>query len=479
LAQRAQTGEGTQRRIRPETSAWLMLVAFFLIFCAIIASVGYAGWRYYTTAMLPIDDLPKHGLVRVHANAGVLYQPKGKSDLNTPREVCRDNAQDVHDVCFQLDEGYRVKTVPEAGYGPVASIVLPDDTHVDLWAHPTGIDLVLKQYTVTRWNNRQQEVVFRQEAGYARYDVKASQPYADVRYTIEITNSVRVLLIPGGSYSINVPRANAAGAPTVTDSGAPMLVEVAVRSGSATIMSAGQQVAIEPRKKVQVDTVGTLGPPIAAEWELIDDGGFARYPNEKYDDTSDAWVINSAAGAQNMPPQEQNGVFTAVKECPPNKVDLCKPSDQVYVGQFRREGNQPNSYITGIDQSLEADVSEYTRSLRFTAWVRVLTQTVESTGIDGSECPIMITLTYKATSPTDKQDTLTTCVYTGPETKIQAPWIQQYIHLKEFEWQPLNIEFRDNRSQLKQVRYLQKIRIEARGHGYLSEITNVSLIGTE
>ena len=67
--------------MRPETSAWFMLLSFFLVFCLLIAGAGYAGWRYYSGATLPIEDLPKPGLVRVHTNAGVVYQSKGRTDL--------------------------------------------------------------------------------------------------------------------------------------------------------------------------------------------------------------------------------------------------------------------------------------------------------------------------------------------------------------------------------------------------------------
>ncbi len=454
-----------------------MLLGFFLFFCLIVAGMGLGGWRYYTVATRPIDDMPIHGTVRVHAKAGVNYQPKGKTDTNSPSDACADNAPDVHDVCFQLGEGYRIWTVPEAGYGPVASIVLPDDTHVDLWAHPQGVDLTLDSYRVTRWNNQSQEVVFQQEAGYARYDVRDGQPYSNVSYSVVITNGVRVLLTPGGSYSINVPRADPKQVPALTDSGRPMLLEVATRSGSAIVQSGNQQILIEPGKKVQADAAGVVGKPVAATWELIDDGNFARYPKEKYDESTDAWVIVRAPLVQPM--TEPPGTFTAIQECHPLKVDQCDPSEQVFVGQFRRGENLSKPYLIGISQSLDADVSEYTQSLRFSAWTRVLTQSVESAGIDGTECPIMITLTYKVTSPTDEQKNRRICVYTGSETKLQGSGVQQYIHLKQFDWQRIEIEFRGDRSPLKNVRYLQQILIEARGHNYLSEITGISLIGTD
>src|SRR5215208_2415215 len=51
MAEQAPTIESARRRARPETSAWLMLITFFLIFCAIVAGAGLIGWNYYAGAM--------------------------------------------------------------------------------------------------------------------------------------------------------------------------------------------------------------------------------------------------------------------------------------------------------------------------------------------------------------------------------------------------------------------------------------------
>ena len=450
-----------------------MLLTFFMLFCAIVASAGYFGWRYYNQAMRPVEGT----LLIVHVNAGVAFQPKGSAQtvsLERQRAPCLNSTE----ICKPMTAGSRVKAKPEAGYGPVASIVLLDQTQIDLSAHPSGADLMLDRYRVSRWTRQRQEVVLRQDAGYVRYDLKGNQPYAEVTYTVVVTGGVRVLLTPGGSYSINVPGLESRHPIARTASSDPLLVEVAVRAGSAVLQSGGKRVLIGPKAKAKVDTAGNLAPPMAAEWELIDDGDFAHYRKERYDDSSDAWIVVNGPAAQNMADEEKNGTFTAEKQCPPLKVDFCKPDEQVYVGRFLRRGNQRNSFITGIEQDLDADVSEYTRTLELSAWVRVLTQTVELAGIAGSECPIMIKLTYKQTSPTDAEQYRTTCVYSGSqETTVKAPEIN-YIRVEPYKWQPLKINLRDDPS-LQRVRYLQKIRIYANGHDYLAEITHVSLIGKQ
>src|SRR5215207_5801178 len=131
MAEQAPTIEATRRRARPETSAWLILSTFFLIFCVIIAGLGLVGWGYYTGAMERVEG----GLVRVHVRAGVNYLARESAKKVTPDVPCADNPAGIIDYCQSLSEGDHVYAVPDAGYGQVASIKLPDQTQVDMWAH--------------------------------------------------------------------------------------------------------------------------------------------------------------------------------------------------------------------------------------------------------------------------------------------------------------------------------------------------------
>src|SRR5437868_12743703 len=90
-----------KRRVRPEQSAWLMLLAFFLLFCVIVAVGGYAGWRYYNFAMTP-----QEGLLRVHVNAGVTFQARGEArtvSLDRSLNPCSRGA----DICKPIARGDR------------------------------------------------------------------------------------------------------------------------------------------------------------------------------------------------------------------------------------------------------------------------------------------------------------------------------------------------------------------------------------
>jgi hypothetical protein len=115
-----------------------------------------------------------------------------------------------------------------------------------------------------------------------------------------------------------------------------------------------------------------------------------------------------------------------------------------------------------------------------TAWVRVLTQTVPLSGIADSECPISFQLTYKFISPSDQQMERVFCLYAfkSEDTLVQDNGSTRYRSLPPYEWYRLDVDLRED-EYLRFARYLQEIRIEAYGHDYLAEITDISLIGKQ
>lgn len=464
--------------LQQQRMAWAWMLVFFGLFCALVASVGYGGWRYYSTATTTLSD----ALLRSHVNAGVIVQLRGR--LN-PESIERlppeyDPCPGERDICTPLGEGSVIRTQTEAGYGPVASLVLADQSQIDFWAHPNGAELSLRQYRATLWNDARFEVVLRQNAGYLRYDIASGQSYRQVDYLVEVGDDVLVRLTPGGSYSINVPVAETGRPANIARSGGPLRVEVAARSGSAHISYNGEQMVVRPGQLAQIDSAGALYGPDDAHWELIRDGGFEQYREQaEYGDQSQTWRKLWTPNAPGMTAAEQNGRFAVVRACRPETPDFCTPDNQIAIGQFRRDGQQTRPFTTGIEQTINADVSEYT-SLRLSAWVRVLTQTVQLAGVAGSECPIMVQLVYKPTSPTDQELNRYFCIYTGTNAFSSTEDVGEirYRQVPPFQWYQLNVELRDD-SLLRQARYLQTIRIEARGHDYLSEITEVSLVGQQ
>jgi hypothetical protein len=481
MAEQAPTIESTRRRTRPETSAWLMLITFFLLFCAIVASAGLVGWNYYTGAMERVEG----GLVRIHVRAGVTYQARESLKKVTPDVLCTDNPAGITDFCQSLSEGDHVQAVPDAGYGQVASIKLPDQTQVDMWAHPTGADLTLQKYAVSRWSKQRQIVEFKQNAGYARYDIPAKDrsQYADVQYSVIIskTNAVHLGFASGGSYSVNVPHAEPGRPVMLTESGEELMAEVAVRSGSVSVQTDDGVVIAHPGEKIQVNEAGIASEPLPARWELIRNGKLANWPAGANSDARGAWISGFILTDQNATDQERKGTFSIQQRCAPDAPVNCTPAEQANIGQFSRQGNQTKSFGVSIAQPLDVDVSEYP-SLELRAWVRVANQSIAKAGEQGTECPITIRLTYKQKRPDDTELNRHFCIYVD-ETAADLPRDQMgsefiYTPIHEDRWLPLKYELRNYES-LKDTYYLKSIVIYANGHDYLSEITDISLLATQ
>jgi hypothetical protein len=457
-------------RIRPEVSAWAILVFFFVVSLVALVFVGRYAWQGYTTSMKSQDG----ALLRGHVQVGVLLQaPRALTSRAIERlpenvDPCNGEA----DICVPLRIGDRIKTLPSAGYGPVASLVLPDTTHVQLWAQGDGSDLIYNMYQVSRWNSRRQVVNLVHNAGYARYDVAQFQRYQVVEYSVRLPNGYTVWMSPGGSYSVNVLTASEAQRRGV-------VYEVAVRSGSATITNGNSSQSIVSGQLSEVTLAGRILLAHDAAWQLIDDPTWRDIQTTNQSIQAAGWQIYQRADAPSMSRAEQNGRINVVSGCSPTSPDLCTAEQQTSILRFRRDGNQMRPFAVGIKQTLNSDVSEYT-SLRLTAWVRVLTQTVPLSGIAGSECPISFQMTYKFISPSDQQMERVFCLYafSSDDTLVQDNGSTRYRSLPPYEWYRLDVDLRED-EYLRFARYLQEIRIEAQGHDYLAEITDISLVGRQ
>lgn len=476
MAEHTPTLEQARRRTRPETSAWLTLVTFFAIFCALIATLCVIGWRYYTTATIPVSG----ALVRVHAPAGVTYQARGSVNRDTPVALCN-TPPNPADRCREISEGDHVRAVPQAGYGPVASIVLPDQTRVaDMYAYPTGADLTLDRYQVSRWTTRLQDLQFSQTAGYVRYDLpdKLGQPYEAITYGVAITEGVSLLLAPGGSYSVDVPHYDGSHPPALAPSGKPIMAEITVRAGSVEASTPGGTAIVRPGQKLQIDAAGVAGEPQPATWQLIRDGDFSQYMAGN----RDTWELYSHIFDATVSEREKNGRFLFYNGCKPETPSFCTADQAANIVQFHREGNQPKSFGIGIQQDLDLDVSEY-RSLHFSMWARVIQQSVQGAGIANSECPITIAFDFKQSSPTDNEEHRLICAYrdeTGQLAQLNGNLSGEFIYraVPPSLWYHLSYDLRDGHL-LPSARYLQRIRIYANGHDYISEVTDISLVAAQ
>lgn len=457
-----------------ERLAWLVLLVAFGLFCSVTIASGYLFLRYRAQAM----ETHTSALIARAPTEWISWKRKDRIAFERPVEGIEQTV---------MPEGSEVRIDRSAGYGQAATIRLFDESTLDLWP---GADLRLETVQTSRWNNRTQQVILHQYDGYVRYDLRDDQLYEHVNYRVVIGETT-VELAPGGSYSIEIVPSDRRVHLADTTLPAPSFIDVAVRSGIAEVHGRGRTVRLAAGQRVEVDPTGLPSLPVPARWELIRDGSFNQYSEEEYNNTTitdqpalpraRTWQVRSNPADPEATP---NGFFTIARGCPPpDPTTDCDPRTWRNAAGFMRTGGQTKSFITGVRQLLGpkqegVDISEY-RSLVFSAWVRVLYQSIDLAGERGTECPIMIRFMAKRNHPSDPEEYRFVCVYSSKESgqqPVRDPNVA-YYRVAPFEWYHLQIELRDE-AWLPDFRYLRYIDIYANGHDYNSRVTEVSLIGS-
>lgn len=449
--------------------AWLAMLGFFLLFSALLSTVGMVVRDVYRSATLPSGAAL---FLRGPAEA-IAWKPADRTIFQGSS-----NQQ-------ALAEGDAVRIATTAGYGQMASIRLFEDSQLDLWA---SAEVSLDRLRTSRWHSDTLEVELTQSAGYMRYDIKPNLPFASTTYRVRIGDAT-LLLAPGGSYSVEMRATRAVARP---DGGNELASDVAVRSGTATIYGAnGTNVALRARERVLVDAAGNPGLAVPARWELISDGGFSQYSELEYNNTtrpdltlprSESWQVY--ATPPNLPPEDR-GYFRLSQICrPPIVNNACDADERRTAAWFYRSGDETTGFTTGIQQQLGPqdaglDISEY-RSLQLSLWARVIYQSLRDAGDRGSECPVMVRLLAKRFSPADPEEERVICLYTdedGQPTTAQEPGVT-YIAVPRAEWRQISFNLRDP-EWLPDYRYLRSMQIYANGHDYDSRVAEVSLVGEQ
>ena len=455
---------------RTLSRAWMALNISFILFILMLIGIGLLLRWTYAVAMRP---LPDSATVVVRERAEwVAWRPIGRTIY-----------QGVDDGQL-LTVGDSVRAVNSAGYGQVASIRLFEQSQLDLWA---GAEVTIEAIQASRWHSGTLEVMLRHVSGYIRYDLQPNETFEQVRFVVAAGDAL-ITLAPGGSYSIDLrPSAR----PVLrVDGGNPLEADLAVRTGVAIVEGpAGGRAELRARDRVVIDPSGTPGLVVPARWSLIRDGGFSQFSELEYNNTtlndptapqSQSWKVYAVPAL----PLQQRGFFRLVEICRPPIITGCSADERRTAAWFFRSGSQTTSFTTGVKQDFGpdgtgVDISEF-RSLRFTIWLRVLNQSLPDTGDRGSECPVMVRLVAKRTSPADPEEQRDFCAFIDKDMvppRVAEPGME-YYRVREAEWAQISFDLREP-SKLPDYRFLLRIQIFAQGHDYDSRVTDVSLIGEQ
>ena len=461
------------QRARAGRTAWTVLLGAFLLFCVLGSSFSYAGWRFRNDATTSPRPGARLSLTSPDFADSITWTERGTTN---PR---------IAPSGQELNEGdsIAIPRVEGSPYGKMASLRLFDQTQLDLWA---GADLAFEKLQTSRWSGQLEEVELVQRNGYARYDLKSDQPFGEVVYRVRVggENGAEVLLAQGGSYSIDIHPPSRPSMLLVRGAAPSLSADVAVRSGEARVHGGGGNAIVRAGEKVSLDPAGLPSLAIPARWDLVVDSRFSDYTEEQYNNTtlSDPDVKRSGAwqvtGQTTVAGDTPNGFFKITSYCPPlGSTGDCARQNHINAANFYRAGSQTTSFITGVRQTINRDVSEY-RSLDLSLRLRVLNQSLSVGGVAGTECPVMVVLNYKNLSPVEDDSHVYYCFYyrddAGEEVKAGGV---EYHPLKQFEWFHFSKELRTGG--LSKARYLKEIVIYASGHDYNAEVTDILLIGSQ
>lgn len=426
---------------RPERIAWGVLLTSFMIFCLFTASFTSMLYRWWTQ--------PTPGVVEATVLQRLFVQqlPAGK----------------IQPVIFAggaLNPDDHLRVSVEAPPGP-AALLRFDGASMALWA---GTDLrvgTLKQ----GWSAPTvDQPDFELSSGQVLVELADGRQQLMIAIGGGLGGSPVVLTGPG-RYRIRVLDKDS---PTTADAEQALGrgLEVATERGLAVIgsnqISAGERL-IEAGNRPQ---------PKRNRWDIVQDGTFQQLVDDVYRTASTpqlTWGLSSnptVVGAADT----GNPIPTQACTDPVARTGCEEP----YLRLVRRGGNT-KGYVTAVKQQLNADVTSY-RWVRLKADVKIVYQSLSKAGESGTECPLLIEITYTNTQAANIHKDYCYWAFDNPNSEgvvANFPYIETQ-QIGQNTWLPVDIELKQD---LADPLKIESISFQANGHDYESQVRNVELFG--
>ncbi|MBI2938890.1 MAG: FecR domain-containing protein [Chloroflexi bacterium] len=387
----------------PERLAWVVIWLSFLAFCLLVMATFF-GIRWYIQATAE-PRLATIELIRGPA----LVQEAGRR---------RDSS--VLDG-MELREGDRIRTPAEAQ----VLISLFDGSNVRLWP---STELRIDRSRSSRFNQALTQVRLRQESGHTRIEV--APPVTDEReFEVSLPTAGTVVLLREGSYRIQVDGE---------------VAEVAVRSGSASVVTGQRAVEVLRHERVVLAPDVATIQPRSAERNLIGNGDFR--------DGLAGWQ----AGNRDVE-DATAGTITVVEQ------------DERKIARLAR-GESLKHAETYLHYPLNHDVTDY-QDLHLALDLKIAEQSLAGGGWVGSEYPVLVRLRYR--------DSL------GSEALWQRGFYIQnrdghpttYGHQVDPQtWNTLRVDLFDSDTVTPRPATLLWLEIVASGWRYESYVANIKLL---
>ncbi len=140
-----------------------------------------------------------------------------------------------------------------------------------------------------------------------------------------------------------------------------------------------------------------------------------------------------------------------------------------------RRGGNTRGYVTEVKQQINADVTSY-RWVRLQADIKIVYQSLSKAGESGTECPLMIEITYSNSQAANVHKDYCYWAFEHPNQNgvvANYPFIAT-AQIPQNSWHLIDIELKEDLGQLVKI---ESISFQANGHDHESHVRDVELFG--
>ncbi len=329
-----------------------MTIALSFVAFALVASGCLIGLHTYRANA----TRPRTGLI-TQIGTGAQIQVR-------PRQELRLRAVTVGDT---LSEGDTIITGAETS----ATITLFDGTTLALSGDST---LSFERLRASEYIGSRATIVVRQQKGRAIVTISAIPAFSQTAIDVMTQSGVVQAHQPATSFRVLVlPAAGTTGATT----------SVSVLSGTAiTVASDTQTVTLHSGQQSVVAAGGVPSLPALKQRELVDNGAFQPGTDPQTQPASHWLRIDDDNNANGTVPAHMTIESVAIGD---QTVDAL---------HFVRTGNNADSYLIGVKQSLAYSQLDEFDSVILTADVKIVSHSLSAGGEQGTEYPVIFLLRY-------------------------------------------------------------------------------------
>jgi hypothetical protein len=408
----------------PERTAWTVLLGAFATFVLLLATVLFGGRWWLQNA-----SVSQNINMAVTGNGTVLVTRPGRtapeanlSNIPVGSEV-RTEANAQASLTFMTADGKQVLASVRVFGATVLEVNQADSPRYPTGVAPHRIDLQVN-------------------SGRLQATVGVDVP-RQVQLKIESgPDATTVIDQPGGNVSIEAID------PTITN--------VTVRDGLAIVSAHGAQVVLGKDQRAQVEPQTAPMGPLPAEQNLVKDGDFS-VPFDSI------WQVDQ----QRVDPNEDPGTV---------QIETIDGRRTVHINR-----GGINWAHVGVTQDINRDVQGLT-SLRLNLDIRIDNQDLHNCGQFGTECPLMVKITYLDVGGGLREWLQGFYLFYDPKSGLSycGTCAIQYKHLELHfsEWQTYSSDdlLRIFASNGAPAATIKTLTIYGEGHTYESLFTDVQLL---